>query len=383
MDDLPKIPCLTRDRHRRWTLRRRVPDDLRAVLGKREVWMSHGDVPFAQARRLHELAMTRLSAEFAEARLRLAKGAGGAGAKPVALAEPSEAVIRQAVAHWFQDRERHAAVAAAKLRASDDPAELERAIANVRQDEAAYSGPGGEREADHTLGRILAGYGFARPAGDLAWLGVEIVQAAMVEAARRTERRLAGLTLGAGDPLFTSLSATGEAPPPPQRAVAAPTPAPFPAEALVDAWMVENRPAPATERKYRGAFRQLARVLGFDDLHQLTKEDVVTFKAARLGAGRTPGTVADEIISLGTVCKWGVANGKLEANLFAGLAPRVARRGPPSRTPYTDQEAATILNAARAGKGWRRWLPWLLAFSGARLSEVADLRRQDVRQDSG
>src|SRR5690606_2002345 len=56
---------------------------------------------------------------------------------------------------------------------------------------------------------------------------------------------------------------------------------------------------------------------------------------------------------------------------------------------FTDEEAASILRAAsnvtRGGdreKTWlaKRWVPWLMAYTGARVGEVAQLRKQDVRR---
>ena len=57
------------------------------------------------------------------------------------------------------------------------------------------------------------------------------------------------------------------------------------------------------------------------------------------------------------------------------------------RKGYSDQEAATILAATlRAAPGSRfatsnaacRWIPWICATTGARISEVAQLRKQDI-----
>lgn len=56
----------------------------------------------------------------------------------------------------------------------------------------------------------------------------------------------------------------------------------------------------------------------------------------------------------------------------------------------TDEETAAILRAANAPAGLRvkpkmaaarRWVPWLLAYTGARLGEMVQLRGQDVRQE--
>jgi integrase len=51
-----------------------------------------------------------------------------------------------------------------------------------------------------------------------------------------------------------------------------------------------------------------------------------------------------------------------------------------AKRSFTDEEAATILRAAaKATDPVRRWVPWLCAYSGARLSEVCQLRAEDIR----
>lgn len=56
-----------------------------------------------------------------------------------------------------------------------------------------------------------------------------------------------------------------------------------------------------------------------------------------------------------------------------------------SRTfaPYTDGDVRRILAAAlKETESWKRWLPMLAAFTGARRGELVQLRKQDVKLDS-
>lgn len=158
---------------------------------------------------------------------------------------------------------------------------------------------------------------------------------------------------------------------------------PLPAEELLAVWAADRNPAAATRAKYAGCFRQLARVLGFDDVRRITPDHVVKFKQARQAEGRDNGTIADDVLACGAVCNWAVKHRLLTENPFAGLAPEVNRRGPAPVAPYDDDDAVRILKKARAETGWLRWAPWLLCFTGARISEIAALRRGDVRQDGG
>lgn len=169
----------------------------------------------------------------------------------------------------------------------------------------------------------------------------------------------------------------------PQQPQGQPKPDPLPAKDLLAAWETERKPAAKTREKYSGTFRNITRVLGFDDLRRITPDDVLKFKRHRLEVEkRHPGTVEDDIRNAGAVCKWGVRNRFLSSNPFDGLAPK-APRTLTSREPYSDEEARLILTAARKEKGWLRWGPWLLCFTGARIGELAELRRKDVREENG
>ncbi|MFG1332517.1 DUF6538 domain-containing protein [Xanthobacter autotrophicus] len=61
-------------RGRRWTFRAFVPEELRAIIDKREIWKSLGAVSYREALRLSHVESVKADALFAEAR---AKRAGG------------------------------------------------------------------------------------------------------------------------------------------------------------------------------------------------------------------------------------------------------------------------------------------------------------------
>ena len=51
---------------------------------------------------------------------------------------------------------------------------------------------------------------------------------------------------------------------------------------------------------------------------------------------------------------------------------------------FTDEEGRTILRAALGEKDLvRRWIPWISAYSGARVSEICELRREDIVEIEG
>jgi integrase len=59
---------------------------------------------------------------------------------------------------------------------------------------------------------------------------------------------------------------------------------------------------------------------------------------------------------------------------------------------YTDEEAAIVFAATLAPmsaqlppdqRAARRWIPWLCCYTGARVGEIAQLRREDLHQEQG
>jgi integrase len=96
-------------------------------------------------------------------------------------------------------------------------------------------------------------------------------------------------------------------------------------------------------------------------------------------------TVVSEIGTLRPIWTWGIGNGLLPdgPNPFAGMSPRGSKGAGKERDPFNEAEAAMILEAARRETGWLRWVPWVLAFTGARLGEICDANAGDVREVSG
>jgi integrase len=169
---------------------------------------------------------------------------------------------------------------------------------------------------------------------------------------------------------------------------------------LLEAWWQE---AQATGRKrstyenYRNSIAALVGFLQHDDATRVTTEDVVAFKDHRLttpsrrtGQVPSPKTVKDsDLAALKMVFGWAVANRKIDANPAAGITIKLGKERRLRPKHLTDEEAHAILNAAsnlqQGGESLRmfnakRWVPWLCALTGARVGELAQLRKQDLRK---
>ena len=402
MEDVPRPPCLVRGKDRNWTLRRRVPDDIRSVIGQTEIWVSYGPVSYAEARGRHSLEMAKIDARFRETRRRLAeqRAETASNLQPVArtirprvvtpplstlaaenLFEPTEADVRACVMAWFHSHERGSAAAYRRANNRVDYV-AEEWLDALDEEEGVLADPRDERNQSDALAVLrgcLAERGFKLPSAPLLGLGTELIQRGFVESVRRARDRHLRRDEASYDPLFVGIFALGEVPP-------APSPPRYKRitfEALLEQWAVERRPAPSTLHKYRAVLANFSRITGRKDVREITKADVTDFKVKRLALGRDPKTVENDIRTADAVLNWGVRNDIVPANPFAGMAPRPQPILGGSRDGYSDDQAARILTAARKETGWRRWVPWLLCFSGARIADILQLRRQDIRQEAG
>ena len=91
-----------------------------------------------------------------------------------------------------------------------------------------------------------------------------------------------------------------------------------------------------------------------------------------------------KIAPIRAILQWGVDNWKLAENPAARIVIDVRSKKTERIRGFTDEEAALILrHAAREKDPVRRWVPLLCAYSGARLSEVCQLRVEDVFRRGG
>jgi integrase len=145
-------------------------------------------------------------------------------------------------------------------------------------------------------------------------------------------------------------------------------------------WERERRPAGRTKLDFRRALRRLEEHVGHDDAARLTRGDIAAFRDAMLRDTNWK-TTFNALAAVRAVLNVGVRTGALAANPAAGVV--VKKVAGERRLPFDDAEAAMVLAAARHERGARRWVPWLLAYTGARLEEVCQARVQDIREDAG
>jgi integrase len=170
---------------------------------------------------------------------------------------------------------------------------------------------------------------------------------------------------------------------------------------MLEGWWREAQAAgrkPSTHESYSATTAALVAFLGHDDARRVTPDDIVRFKDHRLspinsrtGKLISAKTVKDsDLAGLKTLFGWAVSNRKLPTNPATGITIKLGKQAKLRGKGFTDEEAKAILSAAlrhqRGGESAgtfaaKRWVPWLAAYTGARVGELAQLRKQDVAQE--
>ena len=155
-------------------------------------------------------------------------------------------------------------------------------------------------------------------------------------------------------------------------------------------------------RRWTPCFKDFVRHLDHDDARLITKQDVIDWKDDLLER-LAPKTVHDtNIASLRAVLTWAIDNKRIpdmKENPAVGVKVKVTKKVLNRDKGFTTDEAALVLKAARNYEpapssnpatretqyivAAKRWTPWLCAFSGARISEMTQIRSQDVRLERG
>lgn len=168
----------------------------------------------------------------------------------------------------------------------------------------------------------------------------------------------------------------------PREKVGAPT-----TEDILQGWKRDHKPAEKTFYTFSSKLRRWTSFLTERRLmfHTASLSDASDWKIASL-AERSAKSVSNDIYAVKAIYSWAVANGKCPNNPFMGLKqPRAAVKGKRRSTKrdFTDEETVRVLIAARDRNGYRKWVPWIACFTGARISEICQLERSDISSEMG
>ena len=164
----------------------------------------------------------------------------------------------------------------------------------------------------------------------------------------------------------------------------------FTPRTLFDAWAKARQPAHSTIESWRPVFNALTRNFPDRSASAITQAEAQEWLDKLVTPERSAFTVRNTWLrATKTVYAWGTRR-KLTNNPFAEVVVDVPRRKQHRPKWFYETEQATILKAASAVQDTsnpddaaRRWVPWLLHYTGARPGEITQLRASDVRQMDG
>lgn len=156
-------------------------------------------------------------------------------------------------------------------------------------------------------------------------------------------------------------------------------------DALFQAYAAERNLPPRTRYEWARTFEKLAASVGHKDAARLTADEVIKWKDEMVTAGLAPKTIRDGYLAaVRAVLKWAVQNRRVASNPAEGVTVAVRKKAGQGVRGYTDQEASRLLSAAALESDpVRRWIPLMCCYTGARLNEICQLRKQDVEQVGG
>ena len=352
-------------------LRKRVPDDLRGLVGKREEKRSLKTKSAPEAKVRLSQALLDLEQQW----MNLRRG-------PVALTEAdAHALAASVYDRWIAihaDNPGEQRVWNTEIGVSgvwDPPPPVHMIPLHLMQ--AYERAEGLQKRCFETADELLANGGLTTDEPGRRRLA-RAVSAAMQRASLTLER----MALGEGLETSRGLHSPPTAVPRGKRPIRA---NPASLDQLVDDWAKERDPAKKTLYEWRRIIRELKVYLGHGDAARIASTDLNRWKAELLNQGLRPKTIRDaKIAPVRAILQWGVDNDRLPTNAAARVTMDVKVKAAERKRSFTDAEAALVLGSARRELNpVLRWVPWLGAYTGARVAELCQLRREDVVEVDG
>jgi hypothetical protein len=350
--------------------RRRVPDRLRALVGKREEKRSLGTKDPVEAKRRHaeihadveakwQALESRAGIEAAKERIELSHK------QLVALAGE---VYRDTVARHEDepgDPSRWEALAR--------PASIE--TLDVQRPEAGLTGESPVvARLRYALRRRLAAEGLEVDSNALQ-KAAQLASKAAVAAAMRLRRA------AEGDYTPDAVAASFPAWASPKRSARI--------GEIWGAYVAEAKPAPNTVKRWKPVLDRFRGHLGHDDLANVTADDVIGWKESLIQSGLDNETIRKvHLAALKRVCTFAVANRRIAANPAEAVTIAKTKKVKLREQGFTLAEARLILSKTTKPVGprtskhhaaARRWVPWLCAYTGARVNEITQACGRHVK----
>lgn len=153
--------------------------------------------------------------------------------------------------------------------------------------------------------------------------------------------------------------------------------------------------APSTHKRFKSVIQRfLVEQVGRDDFAAIKQDALIAWKDKLLAEGLAARTVRDvHLAAIKAACNWAVDNKRISDNPAIGVKIKVNKKGRKRlQRGYALKEAMIVLTAAYAvvdegvlppdRYAARRWIPWICAYTGARVNEITQMRAEDIVQET-
>lgn len=158
--------------------------------------------------------------------------------------------------------------------------------------------------------------------------------------------------------------------------------------AMFKAYANEAQLAASTVKRWSPVIDQLAAHLGHDDPSRINRTDIVDWKNVLLKTGKSNITVRDVYLAAAkATLQYAADQGVLANNPAVGVKVRVKNAKHEREKGFNEGESKTILAAALVPPSQkisaemaaaRRFVPWICAYTGARVNEITGLTGRDI-----
>jgi integrase len=169
---------------------------------------------------------------------------------------------------------------------------------------------------------------------------------------------------------------------------------------MFDRYANEAGLIPKTRRSWKARVLALMAFVGHDDLGRLTTKDVLRWKDDLVKRQKDDGTPAFDaktirngyLAAVKATLNYAVQQTELPSNVARGVSVRVKKKKKQRENGFTEEEALAILRAtmdpppralSAENAAARRWVPWICAYTGARVNEVTQLVPSDFKSKKG
>jgi integrase len=162
---------------------------------------------------------------------------------------------------------------------------------------------------------------------------------------------------------------------------------------IFQSYVDEAELAPATVKRWAPVIDRFVGHLGHDEPRRIGRSDIVAWKDILLKEGRSNITVRDVYLAaIKSTLQYAVDQGVLPENPASRVKVRVKKALHDREKGFDHDEARTILAATLQPPSdkisiemaaARRWIPWLCAYTGARVNEITCLSGRDIVERNG